>query len=269
MRLVKPLLERCFDLLVMLSERAECLPLGEICQRLDLPKSAAHRLLTTLCELGWAEQDAQTGYYRLSLRLAIVGQQLLAGTKIPNMCQPVIDALASATENLGRLAIVGPDGLTWIAQAQGARAGLIYQPELIARVPLHVTANGKAWLATLPREAAIELAVASGLGNREIGGPAAIRSLEAFTAALDEVRERGWALVQEEAESGVAAVAAAVMQGDHAVGTVSVAGPLHRMTGPMLGRIAELVCGAARQLSAVWPYRAVAQQSSYAAASGQ
>ena len=257
MRLVKPLLERCFDLLVMLSERAECLPLGEICRRLDLPKSAAHRLLTTLCEFGWAEQDEETGYYRLTLRLAIVGQRLLAGTKIPDICQPVIDALASATGNLARLAIVGPDGLTWIAQAQGARTGLIYQPELVARVPLHVTANGKAWLATLPRETALALAVASGLGNREIGGPKAIRTREAFTAALDEVRERGWALVQEEAESGVAAVAAAVMEGDHAVGTVSVAGPLHRMIGPALDRTAERVGAAARELSAVWPYRAL------------
>lgn len=269
MRLVKPLLERCLDLLVMLSERAECLPLGEICRRLDLPKSAAHRLLTTLCELGWAEQDPQTGYYRLSLRLAIVGQQLLAGTKIPDICQPVIDALASATENLARLAIVGPDGLTWIAQAQGARAGLIYQPELIARVPLHVTANGKAWLATLPQETALALAGASGLGHREIGGPAATRTRKAFIEALNEVRERGWALVQEEAESGVAAVATAVMLDDRAVGTVSVAGPLHRMTGPKLGPIVERVRDAARQLSAVWPYRAVAQQPNYAVASGQ
>jgi IclR family transcriptional regulator, acetate operon repressor len=134
---------------------------------------------------------------------------------------------------------------------------LIYQPELIARVPLHVTANGKAWLATLPRETALALAVASGLGDREIGGPKAIRTLEAFTAALDEVRDRGWALVQEEAECGVAAVAAAVMQGDHAVGTVSLAGPLHRMIGPTLGRTAELVGAAARELSAVWPYRAL------------
>jgi IclR family transcriptional regulator, acetate operon repressor len=268
-RLVKPLLERCFDLLVMLSERAECLPLGEICRRLDLPKSAAHRLVTTLCDLGWAEQDAQTGYYRLSLRLAIVGQRLLVGTKIPDICQPVIDALASATENLSRLAIVGPDGLTWIAHAQGARAGLIYQPDLIARVPLHVTANGKAWLATLPRETALSLAVASGLGKREIGGPKAIRTRAAFSAALDEVRERGWALVLEEAEPGVAAVAAAVMQDEHAVGTVSVAGPVHRMAEPTLSRAAELVCGAARELSTVWPYRAVAHQPNYVAASGQ
>src|SRR4051812_46613259 len=186
MRLVKSLVDRCFDLIELLSENAGAMPLGEISRRLDVPKSGAHRLLTNFCERGWAEQDPDSGFYRLSLRLAIVGQRLLVGTRIPDICQPVLDELAAATESLGRLAIVGPDGLTWIAQAQGARNGLIYQPELVARVPLHVTANGKAWLATLPRDQALQLAQASGLGQAGIGTNKAIRTRETFSAALDE-----------------------------------------------------------------------------------
>jgi IclR family transcriptional regulator, acetate operon repressor len=257
MRLVKSLLERCFDVLLLLSENAETLPLGEISRRLDFPKSAAHRLLTTLCELGWAEQDPATGFYRLSLRLAIVGQRLLVGTKIPDICQPILDALAAETESLGRLAIVGPDGLTWIAHAQGARSGLIYQPDLIARVPLHVTANGKAWLATLPRSEALIRAVEGGLGRTDIGGPRAIRTRETLSAALDETAERGWALALEEAEPGVSAVSAAVMQNGRAVGTVSVAGPAYRFTEPALTKIAARVGSAAQELSALWPYRLV------------
>ena len=71
MRLVKSLLERCFDLITLLSENAGGMPLGEISRRLDLPKSAAHRLLTSLISLGWAEQESETGFYRLSLRLAV------------------------------------------------------------------------------------------------------------------------------------------------------------------------------------------------------
>ncbi len=258
MRVVKSLLERCFELILMLSEHAETLPLGEIASRLDMPKSATHRLLTNLCELGWAEQDPQTGFYRLSLRLAIVGQRLLVGTRIPDICQPVLDDLAAATESLGRLAIVGPDGLTWIAHAQGARAGLVYQPELVARVPLHITANGKAWLATLPREEALRWAVESGLGRSDIGGPRAIRTRETFSAALDETRERGWAISLEEAEAGVAAVAAPIFQNGVAVGTASVAGPVHRFSEPSLGRIAARLLDTTRVLSELWPSRMLA-----------
>ncbi|MDQ0467686.1 IclR family transcriptional regulator [Labrys wisconsinensis] len=255
MRLVKSLVERCFDLITLLSEQAETLPLGEIARRLDLPKSATHRLLATFCELGWAEQDPATGFYRLSLRLAITGQRLLVGTRIPDICQPVLDELARATESLGRLAIAGADGLTWIAHSQGARSGLVYQPELVARVPLHATANGKAWLATLPRNEALRRATESGLGQPGIGGPRAIRTRETFSAALDETAERGWAIAQEEAEPGVGAIAAPIFQAGIAVGTVSIAGPIHRFAEPALARIAAQVCDTARRLSEVWPYR--------------
>lgn len=259
MRLVKSLVERCFDALVLLSEDAASLPLGEISRRLDLPKSAAHRLMSTFCDLGWAEQDPETGFYRLSLRLAIVGQRLLVGTRIPDICQPVIDKLAVETGSLGRLAIVGSDGLTWIAQAQGARSGLIYQPDLIARVPLHVTANGKAWLATLPRKEALGRAVEAGLGRANVGGPKAIRTRESLSVALDETIERGWAIAVEEAEPGVCAVAAAIMQNERAVGTVSVAGPAHRFREPALNGFAAKVCAAAQELSSLWPYRLTLQ----------
>ncbi|MGH7118187.1 MAG: IclR family transcriptional regulator [Acetobacteraceae bacterium] len=255
MRLVKSLVGRCLYLISLLSEQTGTLPLGEISTRLDMPKSAAHRLLATFCDLGWAEQDPQTGFYRLTLRLAIAGQRLLAGTRIPDICQPVLDELATATESLGRLAIVGVDGLTWIAQSQGARAGLVYQPELVARVPLHITANGKAWLATLPHQEALRLAVESGLGRPGIGGPRAIRTRETFSAALDETRERGWSMAFEEAEAGVGAIAAPIIQNGGTVGTVSIAGPIHRFSDASLDALVAGLCSAAHTLSELWPYR--------------
>lgn len=255
MRLVKSLVERCFDLITLLSENAGAMSLGEISRRLDVPKSAAHRLVTTLCDLGWAEQDADSGFYRLSLRLAVVGQRLLVGTRIPDICQPILDRLASTTEGLGRIAIVDPDGLTWIAHSQGARTGLIYQPELVAKVPLHMTANGKAWLATLDRDEALARAVASGLGTSDKGGPRVITTKQTFSAALDETQERGWATAIEEAEPGVAAVAAAIRVGEQVVGTVSVAGPIHRFSPLVVPRVGEQVKATAQELSALWPYR--------------
>ena len=255
MRLVKSLVERCFDLITLLSEHAGAMSLGEIARRLDVPKSAAHRLLATLCDLGWAEQDADSGFYRLSLRLAVVGQRLLAGTRIPDICQPILDRLANQTEGLGRIAIVAPDGLTWIAHSQGARSGLIYQPELVAQVPLHTTANGKAWLATLDRSEALSRAIASGLGRTDIGGPRVITTKQTFSAALDETQERGWASAIEEAEPGVAAVAAVIRVGEQIVGTVSVAGAIHRFSPLVVPQVAEQVKSVAQELSSLWPYR--------------
>src|SRR5204863_7909004 len=123
---------------------------------------------TTFVILRRAEHDAGRGVYRLSLRMAVDGQPNLVGTRIPDICQPILDRLANATEGLGRMAIVDPDGLTRIAQSQGARSGMIYQPDIVAQVPLHMTANGKAWLATLDRNEALARPVASGLGRTDV-----------------------------------------------------------------------------------------------------
>ena len=46
--------ERCLDIIELLADGASSLPLGDIADRLALPKSGAHRLLATLVDLGWA-----------------------------------------------------------------------------------------------------------------------------------------------------------------------------------------------------------------------
>ena len=66
--------ERCLGIIELLARSAATLPLRDIAEALDLPKSGAHRLLATLVDLGWAAQDASTGHYRLTMRLALLGQ---------------------------------------------------------------------------------------------------------------------------------------------------------------------------------------------------
>ena len=79
--------ERCLGILELLAADAGEMPLGEIAEGLTLPKSGAHRLLTTLVELGWADQDRLTGFYRLSMRLAILGQRFYLATGVPDVCR--------------------------------------------------------------------------------------------------------------------------------------------------------------------------------------
>ena len=155
--------ERCLSIIQLLAENAAELPLGEIAEQLDLPKSGAHRLLATLVDEGWAKKDSQTGFYQLTMRLAILGQRFYVATGIPDICQPLLDQLAASSREFVRLAVVDTDSLVWVAHAQGAKGGLLYQPSLTtATVPLHATASGKAWLSTLPVDTAVEIVLRSG-----------------------------------------------------------------------------------------------------------
>src|SRR5947207_15395123 len=90
--------ERCLGIIELLADGAREMPLGEIADRLVLPKSGAHRLLATLVDLGWAEQDSGTGFYRLTMRLAVLGQRFYVASGVPDICQPLLDRFARSEE---------------------------------------------------------------------------------------------------------------------------------------------------------------------------
>lgn len=251
--------ERCLAIIELLAERARDMPLGEIAERLALPKSGAHRLLATLVDLGWVEQDPDTSFYRLTMRLAVVGQQFYAATGIPDICQPLLDSLAQECHEFARLAVVDGHSLVWVAHAQGASAGLMYQPSLTSNtVPLFATASGKAWLATLPSDRAMQMVMKNGgLKDADRYGPNVVRSLEALLREIRATARRGYGLASSEAEFGVTAVAAAIRAGDDgpALGTVSIAGPGARVTEKRAHELAPLVLRSAAELSRLWPLR--------------
>ncbi|HEV7259511.1 MAG TPA: IclR family transcriptional regulator [Bosea sp. (in: a-proteobacteria)] len=251
--------ERCLSIVQLLVEEAGEMQLGEIALRLGLPKSGVHRLLGALIEQGWVEQDPQTSAYRLTMRLTILGQRLYNATGIPDICQPVLDELAAQTREFVRLAVIDAYALVWVADAQGARGGLMYQPLLTTNtVPLHATASGKSWLARLPRTQVREIiGLNGGFGEPGQYGPNAVRSFEQLFIELERTAARGYGVAVSEAEPGVTAVAAAICSGvDGApVGTVSVAGPGVRMSDARVSELGALVIDVARQLSELWPLR--------------
>ena len=259
MRLVKGLLDRALAAMELLAVDPQWRRLSDVASALDLQKGPAHRLLAEMAALGWVEQDQATDRYRLTLKLALLGQQYLRGTGLPGVVQPVLDDLAARSRELVRLTVVQGPALHWFASAQGALPGLVYQPALNGRPQLHTTANGKAWLATLDDAQAVRLALADGLGAAPkpgvVMGPRAIGSVEHLLRELKTTRRRGYGLAVEEAEPGVKAIAVAVRTPDdgRTVGTMSIAGPLLRMGPERDAEFHALLRQAADTLGLVWP----------------
>ncbi|MDU2875045.1 MAG: IclR family transcriptional regulator, partial [Pseudomonas aeruginosa] len=151
------LIERALGLLELLASDARGLPLQQLADRLDIPKSAAHRMLAELIRLGYVRQDDDTSRYRLSTRLAALGFRFLASSGVVDLVQPVLDGLARETGELVRLGVIEGDRQTWIAKSQGATSGLRYDPDMGREAPLFYTASGHAWLASLSDKAALAL----------------------------------------------------------------------------------------------------------------
>ena len=125
-------------------------------------------------------------------------------------------------------------------------------------VPLYATASGKAWLATLRPNDAVQYVSKQG-GFREAAryGPNVIRSIDVLLKELRTTARRGFGLAVNEAEPGVTAIAAAIRSGadGETVGTVSIAGPTARMTENRIRDLAPLVTQCASDLSRSWPVR--------------
>ncbi|MGQ0664616.1 MAG: IclR family transcriptional regulator [Pseudomonadota bacterium] len=249
-------IDRGLDLLETLSGEADGLSLGVLAERLDLPKSATHRLLTALVARRFAVQDPLTQRYRLSIRLALLAFRHLDATGLPDLAQPILDRLAAETGEHVRLAVLEGERLIWIARAQGASRGLRYDPEMGQEVVLHATATGKAWLATLPEETALRLVIARGFETPPHFGRRAVKTVSALRQHLAETRRRGYGLAVEEGEPDTAAIAAVVRGSDAlVVGTVSVAAPLTRFTGERRERAVHSLLAAVGEMSALWPVR--------------
>jgi IclR family transcriptional regulator, acetate operon repressor len=165
--------------------------------------------------------------------------------------QPVLDRLAQESGELVRLTVVDGESLTWVAKAQGARSGHRYDPEMGGHPTLFCTASGQAWLATLDEDVAVKLAVKQGFGRLDQHGPNAPRTISEFTEALKRARDAGYALVEESAEAGTSAMAAAIIHPriGRAIGTVSIAGPTFRLSAQRMLELAPSLRAAAAELS--------------------
>lgn len=258
MRLVKGLLDRSFECIEFLAQGAQWQRLSDIATRLDLQRGPTHRMLAEMSELGWVEQDEATERYRLTLKLALLGQQYLQSTGLPGLVQPILDAVAKECRELVRLTVVEGEQLHWFAASQGSAPGLMYQPVMTGQLVLHTTANGKAWLSTLNDEQAVRLALKSGLGRTQaVGGAsrAVTSTVKNLLKELASTRQRGFGLAVEEAELGIKAIAVAVRAVDDSrvVGTMSIAGPLLRMGTERDIEFHHLLSEAAARLRLIWP----------------
>lgn len=252
MRLVKGLLQRCTEVMHRLA--AGPAGVSELAVALEMPKSATHRLLQELVRLGWAER-LQDGRYAASLRFALLGRDVLRRTRLFENIQPLLDTLAGELRELVRLTIVDREGLSWLASAQGAPAGLMYQPEMSGGLVLHATANGKAFLATFDDATACRLA-GDALGRVRLT-PRSLATPAALTRELALVRARGYAVADEEADRGVVAVAVAIRpRGGPATGTLSAAGPKVRMPPSRFPALLEALARTAAILATIPPFEA-------------
>jgi len=214
--------DRALLLLELLAQAGGRLAISDLAQRSGLSLGTVHRLLASLGSRGYVRQD-QDRRYALGTALLPLGDaatRLLGSWALPFLAQ-----LAEQCGETANLAVLEDDHVIYVAQAPGRHRMRMFT-EVGRRALPHSTAVGKVLLAWQDDEQVHRVLTRLGLPART---PNTITTMGAFREELAVVRERGWAVDDEEEEPGVRCLAAPVGPGSRALVAVSVSAPASRL----------------------------------------
>lgn len=214
--------ERATEIIQLLSE-LDGAGVSTVAERLDISVSSAHSHLATLRETGFLIK--QEGDYHLSYRFLHLGEYVRNSSALYRCGRSEADKLADETGHYVHLFTDQKGTGINIYEARGEHAEEYdYQSLKLQRgEPLHISASGKAILATLPETDVRARVEKHGLEQYTAN---TITEETALFEELDRIREQGYAVNDEEEILGYRAVGAPIQTDSEAViGSISVAGP--------------------------------------------
>ena len=230
--------DRLFGAVELLADRGE-LGLMEIAQALGLNKTTAFRILRSLIYMGYVTQNEENGKYSLTLKLASLGHKVVLRTDIIVVVHPFLARLSEETgETVHFVKRDGADAV-YIDKVMGKAHSAEMGSRIGGRIPLYCSGVGKAICAALSLD---ETAVVWQESDVRRITPYTITNYEDFMFSLEDVRKRGYALDNEENESGVRCIAATVIPaGGSAQYAFSISAPVERMDNDRIHTLAEFV----------------------------
>jgi len=241
---------RTMAIFELLAGQTRGMTLSDIARRLDVNKSIALRILSSLEQANYLFRTLSSQRYLLTYKVSRIGLNVLVANRFMEQVQPRLRELADASGELVLLSAVEDNGPQWILAARGDR-GRRLQVDPLFRSSLHSTATGKAWLATLP-DAEVETHVGRKLPattNRTV------RTLAALKKQLAEIRSRGYSVSDQENEEGIKAISVPIRSkaNTRPVGFISITAPVSRNTDRDFDRFRALLLAAAASLGDTWP----------------
>lgn len=224
--------DRLFGIFELLAERGE-MQLMDIAVEVGLNKTTAHRVLQSLMFLGYVRQE-DDGRYSPTLRIAAMADKVVARENLVHIVHPYLQKLMEKSGETVHL--VRRDGVDAIYIDKIESAGNTVQmgSQIGGRIPLYCTGVGKAICAELGQEEVRDIWESSDITRIT---PYTITEYDEFVYAIEDARKRGYALDNEENETGVRCIAASLPPVGGGQYALSISAPVERMDNE---RIREL-----------------------------
>ena len=224
-------IDRACDLLVRVLDSDQPQTLSELVSATGLAKGTTSRILNALERAGLLGRSQFGGFEAGPVlnQFAVKGG---AYTALINTVTPAMQRIAAATKETVSLAVAGHEGIDNIAQVEGDYI-LGSRNRVGESVPRHCSAAGKVLMA---------MAGVSAPQVLTSRAPETITDSKVLDEQLRQVRDRGYAVIRNELEPGLAAIAVPVYsEKGKVIAALSVTGPAERIAPENELRISSLM----------------------------
>jgi DNA-binding IclR family transcriptional regulator len=245
---------RALDIITLVSIKKGGLGVTEIANQIDINKSSVYRILSTLVQYGYVEQDVETGKYKLGYKFLEISSKLLESIDLRAEARMYLQELENETNEVIHLVVYDQGEVVYIEKLDGSET-LRMHSKVGKRAPMHCTSVGKAILAHLPSSVVLDILERKGLPMHT---DKTITNKDDFLLELNTVRQKGYALDLEENENGITCIAVPIF--DHmgnAIAAVSISGPTIRMTNERLEQLQSRMQNIGRQISSRLGYEKI------------
>jgi IclR family pca regulon transcriptional regulator len=197
-------LERGLAIIRCFGADTPTMTVSQLARRAGLTRAAARRFALTLEQLGYLNRTGDR--FELSPRVLDLGYNYLSAHSFSDIALPRLERLVAETAEASEASILDHGDIVYLVRIPGP-ARMTISVSVGGRRPAHATAMGRALLADLSADE-----IADYLRDHELTAmqPGTITDRDAFLAELDKVRAQGFALVNQELEEGLLAIAVPV-----------------------------------------------------------
>ena len=239
-------LTRALTLLERLAESPNGMNLTDLSQQLGIPPATVHRLLSTFEEQDYVEQDSELGLWFVGLKAFTVGNAFLNRRDFVSTARPHMESLVDQCGETVNLGVIDDGEVVFISQAESQEV-MRMVVRLGSRSPIHASGVGKAMLASMSDSRVSRILERRGLPRfteQTIDNPAALRE------ELEQVRQQGYSLDDEEHAIGLRCVAAPIYdQNGKALAAISLSGPKARMVDERLAELGSAIQQTAEEIT--------------------
>lgn len=235
----------------LLTSAGTPLSLAHISSEMNMSKSTLHGIISTLVDVKFLVQEQDTGRYWLGTRLFEIGSAIFSQWNVRNVAYPFIQRIVAEVEETVHMGILDDYEVLYINKLEASNSIRIVT-DIGSRIPSHCTGLGKALLSGL---SSFELLCMVKAKGQQKYTESTITSHEKLWQELELVRERGYALDEQEFAEGLRCIAVPIF--DHAgsiIAALSISGPVSRMRGDKLEHHRSSLQKATAEISAQMGY---------------